>query len=77
MAKVIMRITKIIPKRGIKMAKILNPAAPSISKMEKAGFAKPPVIVEDNPRNAVVEAWMIPAAPPPAMIANAQRRKGE
>ena len=62
---------------GRRMARILSPAAPKVSRREKIGLAKPPVVVSDSPRKATVEAWTKPAAPPPAMMAKDQRKRGE
>lgn len=46
------------------------------SAVERSGLASPPVVVEEMEREKTVLPWMVPATPPPAMMARDQRRKG-
>jgi hypothetical protein len=49
-------INRVMAMIGIKIANILTPTAPKISRKEKTGLARPPVAVEDSPRRATVVA---------------------
>ena len=52
------------------MARMETPSAPPASVVDTAGLARPPVVAVDVRRVAPVNTWIVPAMPPPAMIAS-------
>ena len=61
---------------GNNIERIDNPKEDPASRVDTTGFAIPPVVVVDAALVTVVPVWTIPAAPLPAIIANAHFANG-
>ena len=65
-------------KAMVGIAMLINvPVTEAISSpVDTAGLANPAVEAVEVPRTKTLDPWIRPATPPPAMIANDQRKKG-
>src|SRR5690606_12372724 len=70
--QIMTNITKNTTRNGNINDKIESTTAPIHSPVLTTGFATPPVVSVEAPRNATVLNWTALAVPPPTIIADAQ-----
>jgi hypothetical protein len=76
-AQIIKIVTTIPVIIGMKIAMADKVIALPDSSVEIAGFPNPPVVNDDVALVTPVSAWIVPATPPPAIIANVHFISGE
>src|SRR3972149_2885475 len=70
-------ITTIPANTGIKIANAANVKELPDSTVESTELPKPPVVIDDVILVTPVSAWIVPATPPPAIMASVHLRSGD